>query len=56
MLVSNIKSDLTLKLLKFRYKETYGMITSENLDKFVAMVTLDNLGNKTTFLCSIAID
>ena len=32
MLVSNIKSDFTLKLLKFRYKEIYGMITSENLE------------------------
>ena len=31
MLVSNIKSDFTFKNLKFRCKETYGMITSENL-------------------------
>ena len=33
MLVTNIKSDVTfLKLLKFRYKETYETITSENIE------------------------
>ena len=32
MLVSNIKSDFTFKDLKFRYKETYGTITPENLE------------------------
>ena len=33
MLVSDIKSDFTFEnLLKFCYKETYGTITSENLD------------------------
>ena len=33
MLVSNIKSDFTFEnFLKFRYKETYGTITSENLE------------------------
>ena len=32
MLVSDIKSDLTLKnFKKFRYNDTYGGITSENL-------------------------
>ena len=50
MLSSNINSDFTFENLKFRYKETYGTITSENLeyppDKLVAMVTLDNLMNQ----------
>ena len=33
MLVSNIKSDFTFKkILKFCYKETYGTMTSENLE------------------------
>ena len=33
MLVLNSKSDVTYKnILKFRYKETYGTITSENLE------------------------
>ena len=33
MLISNIKSDFTIKkLLEFCYKETYGMISSENLE------------------------
>ena len=45
MLVSDIKSDFTFDIfLKFRYKETYGTITSEN-NKLVAIVTPDNLGN-----------
>ena len=30
MLVSNVKSDFNFET--FRYKETYGMITSENLE------------------------
>ena len=32
MFVSNIKSDSTFEHLNFRYKETYGTITSENLE------------------------
>ena len=32
MLVSGIKSDFTFGNLKFRYNETYGMITLENLE------------------------
>ena len=33
MLISNIKSDSSFEnVQKFRYKETYGMVTSENLE------------------------
>ena len=38
MLVSNTESDFTFKkLLTFRYKDTYGTMTSENLEHFVAI-------------------
>ena len=35
MPVSDFKSNLVLKTFRFRYKETYGTITSENLEYFL---------------------
>ena len=32
MLISDIKSDFALKTFKIRYKETYGMVSAENLE------------------------
>ena len=36
---------LPFKSFEFFYKETYGAITSENLEKLIAMVTPDNPDN-----------
>ena len=42
MPIANLKSDFTLKILKFRYKKTYGKISSEN---FEYSLTNSLLGN-----------
>ena len=49
MLVSNIKSDFTFKTFETCYNETYGTMSSEDLEYFLTnslLVTSDNVGNQ----------
>ena len=43
MRISNINSDFSFEnRLKIRYKETYGMISSENVDNMVSLSVVAN--------------